>query len=155
MKTLHSKNNSAVNNSAKTPHPLFVAFRVSCGRSLISVLAVICLLTSVLWQPAFAAGLSSLHSLESGAVAITNTQKNSSWVPVALLFRFDAPATGTITIERRTGSIAFLLTSCSLSNNLHAAWEPDSNIPFRLNDILSVTSTATNGTVEIIRKADQ
>lgn len=120
----------------------------------IAGLAVICLLTSVLWQPAFAAGMSSVHTLESGAVAITNTQKNSSWVPVALLFKFDAPASGTITVERLTGSTAFLLTSCAVSNSQHAVWLPESAVPFNQNDVLNITSTITNATVEIIRKGE-
>ena len=104
--------------------------------------------------PAFAAGLSSSHSLESGTVSITNTQKNSSWVPVALLFRFDVPETGTITVERRTGSTTFLLASCAVSNNQYASWMPEGSIAFELNDVLIITTTATNGTVEIIRKAE-
>ena len=108
----------------------------------------------LLCQPSFAGGMSSLHSLDSGSVTITNTQKRSSWVPVALLFRFDAPATGTITVERDTGSTTFLLTSCALSNNLHAVWVPDADIPFNLNEILFISSTITNGTVEIIRKGN-
>jgi hypothetical protein len=116
--------------------------------------AVLCLLSSVLWQPAFAAGIATTHSLSSGTVAITNTQKRSSWVPVALLFRFTAPTSGTITVERRTGSTAFLLTGCTLSNNQHAVWVPDADIPFNENDSLNITSTITNGTVEIIRKGE-
>ncbi|MFA7257396.1 MAG: hypothetical protein WC047_07485 [Kiritimatiellales bacterium] len=119
----------------------------------IAFFAVLCAMLHA--SCANAAGLSSVHSLESGAVAITNTQKNSSWVPVALLFRFDAPATGTITVERITGSTAFLLTSCAVSNNQHAVWIPESAVPFNQNDALSITSTITNATVEIIRKADQ
>jgi hypothetical protein len=93
--------------------------------------------------------------LAQGSIALTNTQKNSSWVPVALLFRFDDPATGTITVERRTGSTTFLLSSCVLSNNQQAVWIPEASIPFNLNDVLTITSTSTNGTAEIIRKADQ
>ncbi|NOU36237.1 MAG: hypothetical protein HOO88_05665 [Kiritimatiellaceae bacterium] len=103
---------------------------------------------------AFAAGIASTHSLNSGTVAITNTQKRSTWVPVALLFRFAAPASGTITVERRTGSTAFLLTGCTLSNNQHAVWVPEADIPFNENDSLNITSTITNGTVEIIRKGE-
>jgi len=116
--------------------------------------AVLCLLASVLCQPAFAGGMSSLHSLESGSISITNTQKNSSWVPVALLFRFDAPASGTIIVERNTGSTTFQLTTVDLSDNLSAVWTPKAPITFNLNDVLGITTTATNGTVEIIRKAD-
>ena len=117
-------------------------------------LAVFCLLTSVLCQPLLAAGIATTHSLSSGTVAITNTEKRSSWVPVALLFRFSAPTSGAITVERRTGSTAFLLTSCALSNNQHAVWVPEADIPFNENDSLLVTSTITNGTVEIIRKGE-
>jgi hypothetical protein len=116
--------------------------------------AVLCLLTSVLCQPLLAAGIATTHSLSSGTVAITNTQRRSSWVPVALLFRFTAPASGSITVERRTGSTAFLLTGCTLSNNQHAVWVPEADIPFNENDSLLVTSTITNGTVEIIRKGE-
>jgi hypothetical protein len=122
-------------------------------KSKVSI-AVLCLLTSVLCQPLRAAGFSSQHSLASGTVAITNTQKRSSWVPVALLFRFAAPASGAITVERRTGSTAFLLTECVLSNNQHAVWIPETDIPFNENDALNITSTITNGTVEIIRKGE-
>ena len=117
-------------------------------------LAVFCLLTSVLCQPLQAAGIATTHSLSSGTVAITNTQKRSSWVPVALLFRFTAPASGAITVERRTGSTAFLLTGCTLSNNQHAVWVPEADIPFNETDSLNITSTITNGTVEIIRKGE-
>ena len=116
--------------------------------------AVLCLLISVLCQPLLAAGIATTHSLATGTVAITNTQKRSSWVPVALLFRFNAPASGAITVERRTGSTAFLLTSCVLSNNQNAVWVPEADIPFNENDSLLVTSTITNGTVEIIRKGE-
>ena len=101
-----------------------------------------------------AAGFSTVHPLSSGTVSITNTQKRSSWVPVALLFRFSDPTSGAITVERRTGSTAFLLTSCTLSNNQHAVWVPEADIPFNENDSLLVTSTITNGTVEIIRKGE-
>ena len=117
-------------------------------------LAVFCLLTSVLCLPAWAGGIATTHSLATGTVAITNTQKRSSWVPVALLFRFAAPTSGAITVERRTGSTAFLLTGCTLSNNQHAVWVPEADIPFNENDSLLVTSTITNGTVEIIRKGE-
>ena len=101
-----------------------------------------------------AAGIATTHSLATGTVTITNTEKRSSWVPVALLFRFSAPASGAITVERRTGSTSFLLTSCALSNNQHAVWIPEADIPFNENDSLNITSTITNGTVEIIRKGE-
>ena len=129
-------------------------------RSLISVIA----LCTMLHAPcANAAGMSSVHSLAEGSVSITNTQKHSSWTPVALLFRFDAPVTGTITVERLVpcesdlgtpGTTAFLLAECLLSNNLHAVWMPEADVPFNVNEALSISSTITNGTAEIIRKGN-
>ena len=101
-----------------------------------------------------AVGMSSIHSLESGSVSITNTQKNSAWYPVAILFRFDTPATGTITVTRQTDGTTFQLTTVGLSDNLYAVWILEAPITFRLNDVLGITSTVTDGTVEIIRKAD-
>lgn len=121
-------------------------------RSLISVLA----LCAMLHAPcANAVGMSSIHSLESGSVSITNTQKNSAWYPVAILFRFDTPATGTITVTRQTDGTTFQLTTVGLSDNLYAVWILEAPITFRLNDVLGITSTVTDGTAEIIRKADQ
>ena len=102
----------------------------------------------------YASGISSIHSLESGSVSITNTQKNSAWYPVAILFRFDAPATGTITVTRQTDGTTFQLTTVDLSDNLYAVWILEAPITFKLNDVLEVTSTVTDGTVEIIRKAN-
>ena len=126
---------------------IYFRFQVSSFKFLAAALLLV-------GNAAFAAGFSTVHPLNSGTVAITNTQKRSSWVPVALLFRFTAPASGAITVERRTGATAFLLTGCTLSNNQHAVWVPEADIPFNENDSLNITSTITNGTVEIIRKGE-
>ena len=121
------------------------------ARRLLALCAIVPL---CLCSLSYASGISSLHSLESGSISVTNTQKNSSWHPIAILFRFEAPSSGTITVERRTGSISFPLTSRMISNSQHAIWIPEASIPFNLNDVLGITSTVTNGTTEIIRKAD-
>jgi hypothetical protein len=117
-------------------------------------LAVLCLLTSVLCLHSQAAGMSSVHSLESGSIAITNTQKRSAWHPVAILFRFDAPVTATLTVARQTAGTTFQLATIDLSGNQYAVWVPEAPITFHLGDVLAVTSTATNGTAEIIRKGE-
>lgn len=118
------------------------------------ILIYVATLLLALCASSSAAGITSQHSLAAGTVALTNTQKRSSWVPVALLFRFNAPSTGTITVERRTGSTTFLLTSCSVSNNQYALWIPEAAIPYNETDVLIITSTITSGTVEIIRKGE-
>ena len=99
--------------------------------------------------------MNSLHSLDSGTVSVTNTQNHASWVPVAVLFRFDAPVTATLTITRTTAETVFQLTTVELVDNQSATWVPEADYRFNLNDVLTVTSTAANGTVEIIRKAAQ
>jgi hypothetical protein len=98
--------------------------------------------------------MSSLHSLASGTVSITNMQKNSSWIPVAVLFRFEAPAAGTVIITRQTGNASFQLATVELVDNQYAVWIPEAPYAFNFNDVLSITSTATGGDIEIIRKAD-
>lgn len=100
-------------------------------------------------------GMSSIHGLSTGSVSVTNTQKNASWVPVAVLFRFDAPVAGTVTITRTTAETVFQLATVELTDNQSAIWIPEADYPFNVDDVLIVTSTATNGIVEIIRKADQ
>ncbi len=100
-------------------------------------------------------GMSSIHTLATGSVSVTNTQKHASWVPVAVLFRFEAPVTGTVTVTRETGGTSFQLATVDLSGNQSAIWIPEAAYQFNLNDVLTLTSTAINGAVEIIRKADQ
>ena len=100
-------------------------------------------------------GMSSLHSLSSGTVSVTNTQKHASWAPVAVLFRFDAPVTGTLTITRTTGETIFQLATVELTDNQSATWVPEADYPFNVDDVLTVTSSSINGTVEIIRKAGE
>jgi len=100
-------------------------------------------------------GMSSIHALASGTVSISNTQKNASWVPVAVLLRFEAPVTGTVTVTRETGGNSFQLATVDLSDNQSAIWVPEADYRFNVNDVLTVTSTANNGSVEIIRKAAQ
>lgn len=113
-------------------------------------------LCALLYSPcANAAGLSSVHSLTTGTVSITNTQTHSSWVPVAVLFSFDEPVAATITITRQTGAASFQLATVELTDNQFAVWLPEAPYTFNLNDVLVVTSTASGGTIEIIRKADQ
>jgi hypothetical protein len=101
-----------------------------------------------------ASGIASLHSLETGSVSIMNNQSRSAWHPVAVLFRFDVPVTGTLTITRQTEGESFELATCELADNQHAVWIPDAPITFNLGDALVISSTAMNGSVEIIRKGE-
>lgn len=102
----------------------------------------------------FAGGWSSTYSLGAGTVDVENEQVNSSWMPVAVLFKFDAAANGVVTVQRVSQSNTFVLGSANLSNVTSAVWTPEAEYPFGFGDVLRVTSTATNGQVQIIRSAE-
>lgn len=145
-------------------HPsLFAPLAPFCGKVLshlpaaysLKPIASLTLLCTMLHAPcANAAGISSTHTLATGTVAITNTQKRSAWHPIAILFRFNDPATGTITIQRESQNIQHLLATTTHSNNQHAIWIAPAAITFNENDILIISVTATNGTLELIRKGE-
>jgi len=107
---------------------------------------------SMLCQPLLASDLTTTHTLDTGTVEIRNTQKRYTWHPVAILFRFTDPATGEIRIIRQSQGTQKILATCAISNHQHIAWYPIAAIPFNENETLIITATATNGTVEIIRK---
>jgi hypothetical protein len=101
-----------------------------------------------------AGGFASSHRLTGGTVAVTNTQANSSWVPVAVLLKFDTATNSLMTVQRVSQSNAFVLGSVNLSNVTSTVWAPEADYPFGFGDVLRVTSSATNGQVQVIRRAE-
>ena len=99
-------------------------------------------------------GWGTTHSLAGGGVALTNTQANTVWVPVAVLWKFSGATDATVTVERVSQSNTYLLGSASVSNATSAVWVPEAGYPFALGDVLRVTSTVTNGAVQVIRKGE-
>jgi hypothetical protein len=89
-----------------------------------------------------------------GAVALTNSQANSSWATVAVLVRFDVAATGTATVRRDSQGASFVLGTCSYAGATNLVWVPDRDYSFGFGDVLVVESTATNGVVQVMRKGD-
>ena len=98
-----------------------------------------------------AGGSAASFRLDSG-VAITNTQANSSWAPVAVLVKFDAPATGTLTVRRVSQGNTYTLGCCTFAGSTNLVWVADCEYPFAFGDVLFISSTATNSVVQIISR---
>ena len=117
--------------------------------------AVLCLLIAVLCVGiAVAAGFSKTYSLASGEVVVANNQKRSCWAPVALLFHFTEPVDPTVSIKRLSNGTEFLLSSVTLTNVQDVTWIPEADYPFNFGDALVISTTATNGILELIQRSD-
>ena len=101
-----------------------------------------------------AGGSAASFRLDGGVVAVTNTQANSSWLPVAVLVRFDAAATGTIVVRRISQGNTYTLGTCTFTGATNLVWVADCEYPFGFGDVLTVTSTATGGVVQIITRGE-
>lgn len=99
-------------------------------------------------------GWSSTYPLAGGTVSLTNTQANSGWAPVAVLWAFDGATNATLTVQRVSQGHTYLLGLHSVTNGSSALWIPEADYPFAEGDALTVSSTATNGSVQVIRKGD-
>ena len=99
-------------------------------------------------------GWATTHPLAGGSVALTNRPANTVWAPVAVLWKFDAVTNAAVTVERVSQSNTFLLGSASVSNATSTVWVPETDYPFALGDVLRVTSSTTNGAVQVIRKGE-
>ena len=117
--------------------------------------AVLCLLAAVLCVGvAVAGGFSKTYSLSTGTVSVENTQKRSSWVPVALLFHFTEPVDTTVSIKRLSKGEEFLLSAVTLTNVQDITWIPEADYPFNFGDSLVISTTDTNGTLELIQRSE-
>jgi hypothetical protein len=115
---------------------------------------ILVLLMAVTASAALAGGWCSTFSLAGGSVDLTNMQANSTWVPVAVLLKFDQATNSVVTVQRVSQSNTFVLGSANVSNVTSTVWAPEADYPFGFGDVLRVTSTATNGQVQIIRRAE-
>ena len=110
---------------------------------------------AVIWAGmVMAGGIATSYRLDSGVVAVTNTQANSSWVPVAALVRFDVGTNGTMVVKRISQGNSFILGSCTFDHTTNLVWVADLTISFGFGDVLSIESTATNGVVQVMRRSD-
>ena len=108
----------------------------------------------VLPLAAVAGGSAASFRLDAGGVAITNTQANSSWAPVAVLVKFDALATGTLTVRRVSQGNAYTLGCCTFAGSTKLGWVAECEYPFGFGDVLVISSTATNGVVQLLSRGE-
>ena len=101
-----------------------------------------------------AGGWSVTYALGGGTVALTNTQVNSSWIPVSVMLKFSGAGSGTVEVCRVSQEYVFTLASCVFSNAATVLWVPDAQYPFGLGEALVIRSSVTNGIVQVIRKGD-
>ena len=99
-----------------------------------------------------AGGWSSTHVLSSGTATVSNTQANSSWVPVAVLVRYEEPTSATVTVARISAGLTLTLGDCVFTNARSVVWVPETDYWFGLGDVLVIESSVTNGTAQLIRK---
>lgn len=97
------------------------------------------------------AGWVTTHPLDSGTVTLTNNQVNSVWVPVTVLLRYEAPASGLVAVARESQGNTFLLGLISVSNATSVVWYPETEYPFIPGDVLQLYSSAKNGRAQVIR----
>lgn len=101
---------------------------------------------------ALAGGWATTRTLEGGSVALTNSQANTEWAPVAVLWAFGAATNATVTVSRVSQGGTYTLGESEVTNAASAVWAPGVDFPFSSGDVLRVECTATNGRVQIIRK---
>jgi len=118
-------------------------------KKLVVILGIACAA-----QLAAAGSIASTHPLAKGTVALTNTQVNSVWIPVAVLVSFPTPNTGSFQVWRSSQAHSYLLDSCTFTNVSTVIWEPNVNFPFTLGEALVIRSSITNGFVQVIRKGE-
>ena len=103
---------------------------------------------------AMAGGGAGTYSLAGGTVGLTNTQANSSWAPVSVMFKFNAAGTGTAELWRVSQEFSFMLGNCVFSNVTTVVWVPEAQYPFGFGEALVIRCSLTNGIVQVIRKGD-
>ena len=99
-----------------------------------------------------AAPSAQTFSLSGASVTITNLQNNSVWIPSVVLWKFTTATNATLTVNRISQGNTFLLGNLAATNASTVIWIAEAEYPFEFGDAFQVTSTVTNGQVQIIRK---
>ena len=110
----------------------------------------------VVGRPAGAAeGFTQTYPLgASGSLALTNSQANSSWTVAAVMWRYRAASTGTVTVSRVSQGVGVLLGWRAHSNRTSIVWIPEGVYSFGCGEALVVGSTETNGVVQVVRRGE-
>jgi len=103
---------------------------------------------------AYAAPWAQTYPLKGATVAVTNQQVNTVWMPEVVLWKFTAATNAVLTVSRVSQGITYLIGSLSVTNASTVVWIPEADFPFEYGDALQMTSTVTNGQIQIIRKGN-
>ena len=102
----------------------------------------------------YAAPWAQTYPLSGSTVAVTNQQANSAWMPEVVLWKFAAATNAALTVSRVSQGNTYLIGSLTVTNASTVVWIPEADYPFDCGDILQLTSTVTNGQVQLIRKGN-
>lgn len=100
----------------------------------------------------YAAPWAQIYPLKGSTVAVTNQQVNTVWMPEVVLWKFTAATNAALTVSRVSQGNTYLIGSLTVTNASTVVWIPEADFPFEYGDVLQMTSTATNGQIQIIRK---
>ncbi|MEI6168526.1 MAG: hypothetical protein WCS52_15190 [bacterium] len=103
---------------------------------------------------AYAAPWAQTYPLSGSTVAVTNQQANSMWIPEVVLWKFTTATNAALTVSRLSQGNTYLIGSLSVTNASTVVWIPEADFPFEYGDALQLSSTVTNGQVQIIRKGN-
>lgn len=101
-----------------------------------------------------AAPWAQTYPLNGSTIAVTNHQANGVWMPEVVLWKFVAATNAALTVSRVSQGNTYLIGNLSVTNASTVVWIPEADYPFDYGDVLQLTSTATNGQVQIIRKGN-
>jgi len=118
-------------------------------RNILSIL-VLLMVASV----AYSAPWAQTYPLNGATVTMTNQQANSVWMPEVVLWKFTTATNVALTVSRVSQGNTYLIGSLSVTNASTVVWIPEADFPFECGDALHLSSTVTNGQVQIIRKGN-
>ena len=102
----------------------------------------------------FAAPWAQTYPLKGSTVAVTNQQFNTVWIPEVVLWKFSTATNATLTVSRVSQGNTYLIGSLIVTNTSTVVWIPEADFPFEYGDALQLSSSSTNGQVQIIRKGN-
>ena len=118
-------------------------------RSILSIFGFLIIAGAV-----YAAPWAQTYPLKGSTVAVTNQQVNTVWIPEVVLWKFTAATNAALTVSRVSQGNTYLIGSLSVTNASTVVWIPEADFPFEYGDALQLSSTVTNGQVQIIRKGN-
>ena len=102
----------------------------------------------------YAAPWAQTYPLNGTSIAVTNQQINSVWMPEVVLWKFAAATNAALTVSRVSQGNTYLIGSLSVTNASTVVWISEADYPFEYGDVLKLSSTVTNGHVQVIRKGN-